>query len=441
MNYAGQLMEQHRYPESIAWLEQVFKRNPDVALARTNLGIAYQNESSKAQSQDEALADIHKALLLDPNDTNARQGLNYILARSGMTELKAPEREKYAASLQQKGDLIGACAEYIVAAQEDPGAKGKIDELVSNEQRGRAPSLGGVGAVLLFDQIEIDHNKDASFNFEWLPYYRGVRQKVHAAWKAPAALGNRAAVVGFAVKSSGDITSPKLVTGCGDKAIDQMALNAVKAAAPFKPFSRAVAFDVPITLTMDSKSDESPTYYLNGVASPNGLKFSTGSELSPLRAPKDVDARLQAKSDAAMSQANKAEQDLAKVVQQSGLDSPKLCAKLRAVAALYLQANDYKTAEDRLTRAAAIAEKANDDSERAASLSQLGSLYYTINKPAEAESVLKQALDLMDKAASKDVGAQRRTMEAYAKVLYKLNRVEEGNQIYAKIRALPSSGK
>ena len=197
-----------------------------------------------------------------------------------------------------------------------------------------------------------------------------------------------------------------------------------------------VFFNVPIILDLDSHSDESPTYYLNGDAKPDGLRFSTGAELFPMRVPKNVDAKLQVKTDAALNQAGKLDQEITKLEKLNGADSISLCQKLRAASVFYIQATEYKTAEERLKRSLSIAATAKDFSEEAASASQLGSLYYTTARNQEAEASLKKAVDIYNTSPPTDVSEQRASLQLYAKVLYRMNRVDEANVIYAQLKTL-----
>jgi len=439
-NHASKLMSQHKEKNAVKVLEQVFKRQPDYALARKNLAVAYCNLAIETKSTDEAIFNVHRALALFPDDTNSQKELTYVLHNGNIDVSTVDARVKYAETLQSRGDTVGSYVEYQLALQtkNDPAIQKRADELLAADDRTSAAKVGGTTAALLLSKIEIDHSDDAAFNFEYNSYVRAIERKIQSCWKAPASLGNQKVVVSFDTAPEGTISALKVVSSSGNKATDALALAAVKSACPFKPLPSDVFFEVPIAMTLDAHSDESPTLYLNGQAKPDGVRFSTGSELSPLRVPKDVDSKLQAKTDAALSQAAKVDQEIAKIEQQQGSESAKVCPKLCASAGFYLQATEYKLAEDRLKRAIAIAEKANADQEQALALSQLGSLYYTINRNADAESSLKKSIDLMQNSKEPNP-ALRSTLEAYAKVLYRLNRVVEANAIYGKVKALPTT--
>lgn len=440
-NHANKLMAQKKEKDAVSLLEQVFKRNPNYALAKSNLAIAYINRALACANPDEAIFNVHRALALNPEDATAQKDLEYVLQKGKVDVSTVDGRIKYAEALGAQGDDVGAYVEYQLAlkAKDDPAVQKQADALISPDDKNMENTVGGPGAALVLRKIEIDHSKDGAFNFEYFPYVRSVERKVRTCWKAPASLGNRKVEVAFDTNSGGAVSDLKVAASCGNKEIDTQALNAVKSASPFRPLASEIFFDIPMTITLDAHPDESPTYYLNGEAKPDGLRFRTGAELHPLRAPKNVDDRLQAKTDAALAQASKADQETAQLERQFGGDSIKLCAKLCSAASLYVQATEYKLAEDRLERAVTIAQKAKADDQQAIALSQLGSLYYTNNRNADAEAKLKEAINLLENTQTKDTNTLRSTLEAYAKVLYRLNRVNEANQIYDKIKGMANA--
>lgn len=447
-NYANTLMAQKKSGEAVSLLEQVFKRNPDYELARTNLSVAYNNFAVGCKTPEEALKSATRAALLCPNDKSAKTNLDNALHNANVVLADTTARVKYADGLKTQGDSAAAYYQYQLALQEPNVDKSdiqaKLNSIITPEEAQKWVSKGGAGAGVLYNSIELDTTKDAAFQFDYLPYVRAVERKVRSAWKAPAAIGNRKVALALDVAPNGTARNTRINKSCGDKTIDAIALTALKNAAPFKPLPSGVFFDIPIMFDLDAHGDESPTYYLNGEARPNGLKFSTGAELFPMQTPKNVDEKLQARADAALSQAQKIEQEIAKQEAhnsskaggQSSASDISICPKLRAAAAFYVQATEYKTAEDTLKRAQQIAEAANDQAEQAAALSQLGSIYYTTSRLPEAEKSLKSAMDIYNAAPPKDNATYKSTLEMYAKVLYKLNRAGEADVLYAKIRTL-----
>jgi TonB family protein len=441
-------MAQQKSKEAVALLEQVFKRNPDYELARTNLSVAYNNLAVGCKTPEEALRSATRAALLCPNDKSANTNLEYALHNANVVLADTTARLKYADGLKTRGDSPAAYYQYQLVLQDSSADKkdvqAKIDSIIAPEEAQKWANRGGVGAGVLFNAIELDASKDAAFKFDYLPYVRAVERKVRSGWKAPAALGNRKVALALDVAPNGTARNTRINKSSGDKAIDAGALAALKGAAPFKPLPPEVFFDIPIMFDLDAHGDESPTYYLNGEARPNGLKFSTGAELFPMQVPKNVDDKLQARADAALAQAHKIEQEIAKQEAQnsakaggqSAASDASICPKLRAAAALYVQATEYKTAEEQLKRALQIAETADDKGEQAAALSQLGSMYYTTSRLPEAEKSLKSATDIYNAAPPKSEATYQSALEMYAKVLYKLNRASEADVLYAKIRTL-----
>ncbi len=437
-NYASRLMHSKKEKEGVKLLEQVFKRQPDFALARTNLGIGYHNLALSTTDAREAITYIHRSIALTPDDKNSEKSLEFVLRNGRVNVATLEDRLKYAESLKSEGDEVGAYVEFRIAMKikDDVTIQHQIDNMVLAEDRAKAATVGGIGPALLLKKIEVDHSKDEAFNFDYTPFVRAVDRKVQSHWKAPASLGNKMIEVSFVTNAGGSVSSLKVTKSCGDKTTDSLAVNAVKSAAPFKPLSSAVFFDIPVTLAFDARGDKPAVLYLNGEAKPDGVRFSTGTELLPMITPKNVDAKLQAKADAALNAATKYDQEVAQMEKQFGADSEKLCLKLRAAATFYIQAGEHKLAEERLGRAISIAEKAKAGAEQAAALSQLGALHYNLNRNAEAETDLKKAIDLMENSPEGKSTALRGTMEMYAKVLYKLNRVAEADRVYNQIKSL-----
>jgi TonB family protein len=264
-NYANTLMAQKKSKEAVALLEQIFKRNPDYELARTNLSIAYNNFAIGCKTPEEALKSATRAALLSPNDKNSKTNLDYALHNANVVLADTGARVKYADGLRTQGDSASAYYQYQLAMQDSNVDKKdiqtKIDSIVAPEEAQKWTSKGGIGAGVLYNAIDLDATKDAAFKFDYLPYVRAVERRVRSSWKAPATMGNKKVALALDVTPNGTARNTRISKSCGDKAIDATALAALKSAAPFKPLPPEVFFDVPITFDLDAHGDESPTYY------------------------------------------------------------------------------------------------------------------------------------------------------------------------------------
>lgn len=419
-------------------MEQVFKRQPDYEIARHRLAAAYDKSAEECKNPDEAISKLHRAVALDPENSNAMQNLAKALQNANVDISSADARIKYGDALKAKGDESGAYVEYMAASKsrDDLGLQNKIDEIAPKEG-GSSTKYGGPGAALVWKKIEVDPSKDAGFKFDYTTYALAAQRKVRSHWTAPESLGRHKVLVSFDTNHDGSISNVKIAKSSGDKLSDAAALNAVKQAAPFKPLSKETFFDVPIIIPLDAFGAPVALYSLDGEPTVDATYISNSVQLIPVHLSKAIDAHLQAKTDAALRQAEAVELEIKHQEQQSGADSVKLCPKLCSVAALYRDAGEYQLAEDRLSRALKLAQDAKANNEQAKALSELGQLSFALGKNDDAAAKLKQAIELFEGSSSSDKVAYRATLESYAKVLYKQNRAADGDEIYKKIRALP----
>jgi len=438
-DYGEKLMTEKKSKEAIVVLEQVFKRQPDYETARHDLAAAYDQFAHECKEQDEIIASLHRALALAPEDSNFIQHLDKALQDAHVDVASADSRVIYGDSLKAKGDEVGAYVEYHLAskAKDDPAIKKKIDEIITSVDKGNSTKSGVDGATLVWKKIELDPGKNPGFKFDYNSYALAAQRKVRAHWRAPGSLGRRKVLVAFYTNHDGTISDLKITKSSGDKPSDAAALAAVKQATPFKPFSNETFFDVPVIIPLDAFGSPAAIYGMNGEPMLDATNVSNDVRIVPVHLSKAIDAHLQAKTDAALRQAESIEQEIKHEEQQFGAESAKLCPKLCSVAVLYRNACEYQLSEDRLNRAMKLAQDAKADNEQAKALTELGELSYALGKNADAETRLKQAVELYESAPNQDKADYRAALEAYAKVLYRLNRVGEADQIYKKIKALP----
>ena len=69
------------------------------------------------------------------------------------------------------------------------------------------------------------------FKYNW--YLQNVQQKISRYWNPPTENQSLSVSVAFAIASDGSISDPKIVKESGDNSLDNLALRAVKLAAPF----------------------------------------------------------------------------------------------------------------------------------------------------------------------------------------------------------------
>lgn len=219
--------------------------------------------------------------------------------------------------------------------------------------------------------------------------------------------------------------------------LQMLLLASVQQSQPFKPLSRETFFEVPVVVPLDAAGSVEAVYSLNGDPLRDPVQMSSDVSLVPVTVPKAIDAHLQAKTDAALREAEGIELKIRAAEQKYGADSANLCPKLCSVAVLYRAAGEYQLAEDRLNRALKLAQTVKAVSSQAKALSELGQLSYALGKNDDAATRLKSSVDLYQSIDVKNNADYRATLEEYAKVLYKLNRTSEGDTIYKTLKSLP----
>ena len=80
---------------------------------------------------------------------------------------------------------------------------------------------------------------DVKFN----PYFAEVQQKIEQYWTPPSENRNISVVVAFTIFADGSISEPQIEKGSGNASLDEMALRAVRLAAPFRKLPLSVAAD------------------------------------------------------------------------------------------------------------------------------------------------------------------------------------------------------
>ena len=187
-NYANGLMAKRKQKDAVLLLEQVFKRNPDYELCRTNLSVAYNNLAVESKEPQEALRYASRALVLCPKDKSALQNLDFAMHNANLTLTDSASHVKYGDTLKQQGDNVGAYQQFLFAMKDATGdvaeIQKKVDELITPEEAAKWGTRGGVGAGVLFQAIQLDESKDAAFqNLITNPMYAPFKERFELAGK------------------------------------------------------------------------------------------------------------------------------------------------------------------------------------------------------------------------------------------------------------------
>ncbi len=128
--------------------------------------------------------------------------------------------------------------------------------------------------------------------------------------------------------------------------------------------------------------------------------------------------------------------DKLKDAQNSAAPDQIMIAKLsEQIADIHNKNGKLDDAQAMYKQALDIRSKAADHSpDIAALMEKLGDIYAAQDKYSDAEPLLKDALSIQEQGADKQLTAK--TMEVYAKVLYKNGKTNEANELYARLREM-----
>lgn len=85
----------------------------------------------------------------------------------------------------------------------------------------------------ILDELPAPAQVSAIGNFKYHWYLNNVQQKLERYWKPTSENRSLKVVVSFTIKQDGSITDPSIATSSGSSTLDNLALRAVKLAAPF----------------------------------------------------------------------------------------------------------------------------------------------------------------------------------------------------------------
>ncbi|MCA9803973.1 MAG: TonB family protein [Cyanobacteria bacterium HKST-UBA02] len=132
LNQAVVAINDNNFKTAITLLEESLKLNPDYKLARDNLAVAYNNYGMELQSNPaEAIAMFHRAIALEPGNTQTRGNLEKAIKLAGKDPASFKDRVDLGDQAAKSGDKTGARFEYeqALAIKDDPQVKARIQAL------------------------------------------------------------------------------------------------------------------------------------------------------------------------------------------------------------------------------------------------------------------------------------------------------------------------
>jgi len=155
---------------------------------------------------------------------------------------KDAQKQKVAQSKTEPSKVPGP------TASKDNTPQSKNDPAQSTENLNELESL--------LDEIPSPAQVSAIGDFKYPWYLTNVQNKIQRYWNPPSENKNLKVIVAFTIFSDGTISEPTVVSSSGDHSIDNLAIRAVRLAAPFGKLSvgfNARSVDLNVTLNPTRK--------------------------------------------------------------------------------------------------------------------------------------------------------------------------------------------
>ena len=272
-------------------------------------------------------------------------------------------------------------------------------------------------------------------------YYKDLSSRLTKGWWVPPDLLMKPVQVRMVIEKDGKLSTVTIAKSSGNSRADNLALIGVKRSAPFSalPDSLPAPFTLLYTLGYAAHDKEDILYY-NGkrYEKDQAVKLSSGSSLQAHELKmSDLDKQFHLKKEAALLKMNELDTALA---QENKAPEPtiKKAHLLVEYANCLISIQEQSEAKIKLTEALAILQnnKAEAD-ELYPCLSQLAQLDYTIGDYTMAEPLFLKAIGITESLPNAAKSPDYKSLlETYAKLLYKLNRAQEADAIYKKIKDL-----
>lgn len=265
------------------------------------------------------------------------------------------------------------------------------------------------------------------------PYMEKLAQKVANVWSAPEVAKDCKVTVHFILDAGGGIKSLTVSKPSGFKVVDDRASEAIKRAAPYGELPEGLS-SMPVNYMFSAgpKDANLKKYQFNGKPLEEaGWQISrSGSTLKPLNVDNKLESKLKERNWKILDQISALKDRLAK-----GADQTTKAEILTNIGRNYRKINDYENATKSFEEAASIFKEENS-ADVAVLEAELAEAYA---KKGDTENAIK----LFDKAVStlrehkQENGIElKNALTEYAKTLYKLNKVDEANKLYAEVRSL-----
>jgi TonB family protein len=264
-------------------------------------------------------------------------------------------------------------------------------------------------------------------------YMAAVTKKIQNIWRSPDVQRNCTVSILFSVDKNGGLTSNVVKKSSGFPKVDQLALQAIKKAAPFAKLPDGTGkFSVDYGFQCGPHKS-ADAYLFNGVPIKNQeYKVSSGgATLHNLDTDSPAERKLQQRASALQDKANSLEFRLVELQHASPVDNSKVASVTLDLANVYKQLQQYEKAESLYKSVVALEEKLDDRTAFSKALFEFANMYYVMGKYVDAEPLYERSVSMQDAQHS-----DKQVLSEYAKTLYKLNKTAKADDIYKQLRGM-----
>lgn len=272
-------------------------------------------------------------------------------------------------------------------------------------------------------------------------YVEAFSRRVNSAWRNPKVEKNCKVSVAITVDKTGKLLKSEIEKSSGVKLVDDAGLSAARLAEPYPAIPASLGEKMTITFTFDAgpAKDVVKKMKFNGVPLPQGdyTISSGGAQLRPLDVDTAVNRKLQAREALVQERLFNLKNSLFQQTAKFGAHSLQAAKANHELANCAAELHDYKEAESSYKTALSIVENEPSQSvELYSLLHDFAGMYMMSNSLKEAEPLMSRCMEIGKAGNGIELQTQRKVMEDYARLLYKLNRTAEADALYKQLKEM-----
>ncbi|MBX9952183.1 MAG: TonB family protein [Candidatus Obscuribacterales bacterium] len=272
-------------------------------------------------------------------------------------------------------------------------------------------------------------------------YVDAFSRKVNSAWRNPKVEKNCKVSVAITVDKTGKLLKAEIAKSSGVKPVDDAGLSAARLAEPYPVIPASLGERMTINYTFEAgpARDVVNKMKFNGVPLPQGdyTISAGGAQLRPLDVDTSVNRKLQEREAKVQERFFNLKNSLTQQVAKFGAQSVQAAKAQHELANCAVELHDYKEAESNYKMALPTVENdATQLAELQSLLHDFAQMYAITARLKEAEPLMSRAVEIGKTGSGIDIQQQRKAMEDYARLLYKLNRTAEADGLYKQLKEM-----